>query len=577
MNDDTFRRVVLSAIILAGILLYSSTLSYPQFLFDGNMFLLNNPLFKDLNYYAQLFDIRDFSRLDEQLGLNPDVTTNFMMRPVAYLTFSINYMISGFDPAAFRAVNIAIHILNSLLVFACIELFLCLAPSCRKLSRYSARFIPTTSAFIFLLHPMQTESVTYITQRFTSLAALFYLATIWLYLVWSWQKKRGISRGYVRWLSVAVLLLGMLTRESLFTAPFMIVLLEVTVLGNGLKAGIRQAAPHLMLLPIIPLMVIMVSAAQNNSSPTFYGTINVVNYVDIPIAHYALTQMVVVITYLRLYLLPYGQNLDPAPPLYTSPYQLPVLGASLIFFFLLGGSYYLYRRNRDDVRCVLVLVGICWYFLALAVSSSFIPLPDLMAEHRAYLPSVGFIMALICLIDFLRTMLGTARFNGLFVAGISVWCIILIVLTNNRNNVWQSGIHLWSDTVMKSPAKDRPWHNLGIAYFAIGNYSEAQKCFLKVIEINPDWGNAYVVLAVTYLELKRYQDAVGVSLRGIDVDPANPVNYNNLGIAYAELDREEDAKQAFSTAIALRPGYENAKINLDRLESFIETEVVRRR
>jgi tetratricopeptide (TPR) repeat protein len=242
-----------------------------------------------------------------------------------------------------------------------------------------------------------------------------------------------------------------------------------------------------------------------------------------------------------------------------------------------GGSYFLYRRNKDDVRCVLVFVGVCWYFLALAVSSSFIPLPDLMAEHRAYFPSVGFIMALFCLIDLLRTMFGTVRISGLFVTGTVIWCVVLSVLTYKRNTVWQSGIHLWSDTVKKSPAKDRPWYNLGSAYATAGNYSEALKCFQKVIEINPEWYNAYVVLAASCLELKRYQYAVEVSLQGISVDPANPVNYNNLGIAYAELGRDEDAKQAFSTAIALRPGYDNAKFNLDRIESFMETRLDRRR
>ncbi|MFH1028578.1 MAG: hypothetical protein V1791_11305, partial [Pseudomonadota bacterium] len=214
MSNASFRGITLSAIILLGILLYANTLNYPQFLFDGNMFLLNNPLFKNLDYYAKLFDIQEFSNLDESLGLYPDVTTNFMMRPVAYLTFSINYLISGFNPAAFRSVNIVIHILNSLLVFACIELLLNSMPSNRSLSLFSARFIPASAAFVFLLHPMHTESVTYITQRFASLAAFFYLATVWLYLLWSIKEKRGGKGGHFRWMSVVVLLLGMMTRES---------------------------------------------------------------------------------------------------------------------------------------------------------------------------------------------------------------------------------------------------------------------------------------------------------------------------------------------------------------------------
>ncbi|MFA7403483.1 MAG: tetratricopeptide repeat protein [Pelobacteraceae bacterium] len=577
MSNASFRGITLSAIILFGILLYANTINYPQFLFDGNMVLLNNPFFKDLEYYAKLFDIQEFSSLDENLGLNQDVTTSFMMRPVAYITFSINYLISGFNPAAFRSVNIFIHILNTLLVFSCIELLLNSMPSNRSPGLFSARFIPAASAFVFLLHPMQTESVTYITQRFASLAAFFYLATIWLYLLWTRQQQHGKKSGYLRWISVVVLLLGMLTRESLFTAPIMIILLELTVLGNGLKTVIKRTAPHLMLLPVIPVMVILVSGAQNNSSPTLSSAINIINYYDTPISSYALSQLVIVVTYLRLYLLPYGQNVDPDPQLFTHPYHWQVICSAIILVFMTGYSFYLYLRNRNDTHYVMIFFGVSWYLLALAVSSSFIPLPDLMAEHRAYLPSVGFIMALICVIDLLRTKLESSRVNRAFVIGISAWCVLLYALTYNRNKVWQSPILLWSDAVIKSPAKERPWINLGAAYGNSGNFLEASKCFLKVIEINPDLGPVYEMLADSYLQLKRYQDVVDVSLRGIDIDPANPVIYNNLGIAYFEMGKDDDARQAFSTAIALQPGYINAMMNLDRLESFIESKIGRRR
>ena len=576
MSDIVFRRIILSVVILAGVLLYCSTINHPQFLFDGTLFLQQNPLFKDLDYYTKLFDISEFSTLDEQLGLDSDVTTNFMMRPVAYLTFSANYLLSGFNPAAFRSVNIVIHILNSLLVFICIDHLLKYNLAHRPLSQFSLRFIPAVTVFVFLLHPLQTESVTYITQRFASLAALFYLTTIWLYLVWVEKHKQG-KCGYVRWLSVAALLLGMLTRESLFTAPIMIVLLEVTVLGNNLKAALKRATPHLLLLPLIPLLVIMVSIGQNNSQPSISGALNVVNYGATPVAHYALTQVVVVMTYVRLLLLPYGQNVDHDPLLYTHLLQLPVIVAGLLIVFMLAGSLFLFRKYRGDVRCVLILVGVCWYFLALAVSSSIVPLPDLMAEHRSYFASIGFVMALVCLLDVLRSRFSSVWSNRIAVLGVTAWCLVLVVLTYNRNNLWQSGVHLWSDAAIKSPSKHRPWYNLGVAYVKSGRYSEAISCLRKSIEISPEWGQAYEILAISYLELKRFQDAMEISLRGIDVDPSNPVYYNHLGVAYAELDRPEDAKQAFSTALALLPGYKNALTNLDKIESFMESNIGKRK
>lgn len=279
MSESTFRRIILSAIILVGILLYVKTLAYPQFLFDGHLYLLNNPIFKDLKNYVRILDVYEFSRIDEQLQLNQDVITNFMMRPVAYLTFTINYLLTGFDPATFRGVNIFVHIVNSLLVYYCIKVCLDLKPEGSSLSLFSSRFIPAAAAFVFLLHPMQTQSVTYITQRFASLAALFYLATIWLYLLWSWRERQGINSAHLRWASVVMMLLGMLTRESLFTAPFMIMLLETTVLANGFKAAFKRALPHLFFLPVVPLMVLIVSSAQSSSSPSLSGAINIVNYV----------------------------------------------------------------------------------------------------------------------------------------------------------------------------------------------------------------------------------------------------------------------------------------------------------
>jgi tetratricopeptide (TPR) repeat protein len=571
MSDDAFRRLALFAIVIVGVLLYVNTLAFREINFDGIMFLLHNPLLKDLDYYAKLHNIYEFSLLDEQLGLNSDVTTSFMLRPLAYLTFSFNYFISGLNPVGFRAVNIAIHIVNSLLVFACIRLLLSSSPYGGKLGKYSTRFIPAASAFVFLLHPMQTGSVTYIMQRFASLAALFYLAVIWSYLVWVQHKQKNIKHDYARWGSVVVLFLGMFVRESLFTAPLMIVLLEMTVLGNCLKTALKRAAPYLVLLPVIPVMVTLVSAAQNNSSTSIAGAFNVVNYEGFSAVNYALTQMVVVLTYLRLYLFPYGQNLDHDQTLYTHFYQLPVLGSALIIVFLVWGSLFLYRKNREDVRCMLVFVGVCWFFLALSVSSSFIPQSELIAEHRAYFASAGIIMALIGLMDIVRTALGTARINGLFVGWMMVWCVALMVLTYKRNNMWESGISLWSDAVRKSPAKQRPWYNLGIAYFRAGNYPETLKCLSRTLELGSDFDEAYEVLAIVYLKLNRYQEVAETSLRGINVNPANPVHYNHLGIAYTRMGRGEEAKQAFTTAINLRPGYENALQNKAEIESYMES------
>ena len=572
-----YRWIVTASLILAGILLYADALHHPQFLFDGRLFLLNNPLFKDLDYYKKLLDVHAFSTLDEQLGLDSDVTTNFMMRPVAYLTFTINYLISGFHPASFRAVNIALHICNALMVFGCLRKLLVLGSPARACTSSSFRFIPTAAAFVFLLHPMQTESVTYITQRFASLAAFFYLTTIWLYLLWITRSKDGHGGNVFRWCSVTTLLLGMFTRESLFTAPIMIMLLEVVVLATPPRQALKRAWPLLMLLPVIPVMVLLVSAGQSNSSFSMAGALNVVNYEGIPPLHYALTQLAVVLEYVWLYLFPFDQNVDHDHPLYTSLLQPQVMASALTIVGMLAGSYRLFRKYREDVRYALLFAGICWYFLGLSVSSSIIPLPDLMVEHRAYFASAGLICALITLIDLVRSRLTTVVGTRLILAAVFFWCLILSALTASRNDVWASGIDLWSDAAEKSPAKHRPWYNLGVAMVREGRFPEALPVLLKSIELSPQWSQAYEVLSVVYLELKRYQEAVDVSRKGIEVDPSNPTLYNYMGIALAELDQLDDARTAFLTALALAPGHKNAEENLDRLESFLESSIGQRK
>jgi tetratricopeptide (TPR) repeat protein len=278
-----------------------------------------------------------------------------------------------------------------------------------------------------------------------------------------------------------------------------------------------------------------------------------------------------------MYLLPFGQSVEHEQTLYILPYQLPVILSGVIIVILLAGTYFLYRRHSDDKRHALVFVGVCWYFLGLAVSSSFIPLPDLMSEHRAYFSSVGFILALSCSLDLVRTSIGSARRNNMMVALVALWCVVLMVMTYDRNKVWESGIHLWSDAVENYPASHRANYNLGVAYVYAKNYSEAVKYLKRSIEIDPAWSQAYEVLGVALNELNRYQEAIEVSIRGINNDPAHPAYYNNLGIAYAETNREEDARQAFSTALALSPGFNNAAANLDRVESFIESSIGHRK
>jgi hypothetical protein len=258
---------------------------------------------------------------------------------LSYVRLLISHLLGGNNPAGYRAFNIGIHIFNAAIIYLLLEIILKRNENA-QLDRFSTRFIPTATALLYLVHPLQTESVIYIAQRFTSLAASMYLLTVFLYVCSATSKvQRRVPLLYMA--SVATLLVGMLTKEIVFTAPFMLLIMDSVVLGNSWKVSLKKVLPHMFCLPVIPALVMITSAAQNYSDISIKSSINVVNFYNYSILHYAITQLCAVSTYIRLMLLPYGQNVDHDYPLYTSLLQgrvilsLAVITVIVVSAFLL--------------------------------------------------------------------------------------------------------------------------------------------------------------------------------------------------------------------------------------------------
>lgn len=568
MRDSIYRLTIISCLIISGILLYIKTLNFP-FVFDGHDFILNNPLIRDLDYFEKLLDYKEFADLDETLGLSEDITNSFFLRPVTNLTFSINYLLHGYNSAGFRSFNIAIHISNALLVYLLIEGLL--AETCHRTTRTitTIRFIPTLAAGIFLVHPLQTESVTYITQRFASLAATFYLLPLLFYLYSVRLSNSRIKSIVYRGLSFLFLLGGMFVRESLFTAPVMLVLMELVVLRTAVKVTFKRLFPFLLCMGVIPTLVLLTASAQNNSPLSLADALNVADQGTMPTYPYAITQLCVLTSYLRLILLPFGQNLDPDIPLYTSLLQGRVLISIAILSIIFLFAFHNYRKNPDNPVNRLILFGLFWYFIAISVSSSIIPLPDLMAEHRSYLPSVGIFTMLACMIDRFRTTLVTPRHIKIIIFATILWSIFYAMLTLQRNEVWRSRIALWQDTVQKSPFKARPWLNLGMAHLDKAHFSDAIRCFEKVISLDPNNATVYVGLSTAYFEQGQYHESIESSLEGLRRDGTLVELYQNLGASFAELGLTSQAENAFQTALRIRPDFRRARASLALL-AFLE-------
>jgi Flp pilus assembly protein TadD len=496
--------LVLLALMLVGVcvLLYGRTLDYPM-VFDDHQYLINNPLAQNATSFSWFTHLREFANRPAQLGLDPDLATNFVLRPVAYATFYANWCFDTFRPHWYRVVNIGIHAANVLLIAALFSLLL------RRMGveQRTRTFISVTAALLFAVHPLAIESVTYIVQRFTLLATMFYLGSLLLYFAADGIESKT-RRVLLRASAVLVLLLGMLSKECTITAPVIAVLIDIGLLRTPWRAALKKGLPLLLCLPLIPLLLALVAWAQRPDGFGLQSVVNIVNSKDQPWNHaeYLITQLTVVQEYLRMLVWPTNLNLDPSWPLHRSLLDGPVMLALAMDVALLGIAVWLFRRRGTVALHALPLACLAWFFVTILPSSGAAPLPDLMAEHRSYLPSVG-----ICVVAaWLLHLLGNALRRLPYAAPAAVLaCALALGAVNwQRNDVWRSDLTLWQDTAAKSPDKFRVWGNLGVAYFGRGDYDHALECNRRALEIEPRFEGAFINLINCYNAQHRFSETV---------------------------------------------------------------------
>ncbi len=538
--------------------LYVWTADFPM-AFDDHTYLKDNPFFRSGSTFDYLKDFNEFVKRPLRMGSDPDYAVNAVMRPVAYASFRLNYFLGEFNPHGYRLVNVAIHAVNAILIYVLVTVLLRRSKLAASLPRSSVLFISATAALLFAAHPLATESVTYIIQRFTSLVVLFSLLSLCLYFA-----SCSVPLRWVRWLlrggAVVAVLLAMQTKEDAFMIPLLAVLLDWLVLGTRLRPAVIRALPLLLCMPLIPVLVFMTAAAQHGGFD-FNAAMNIVNSRDEPLSHwqYFVTELTVMTHYLRQMFWPKGMNLDPEWPIYGSILHGPVLLALAVLSGMVLTAWGLVRRFRGDVRFVLGFACVGWFFITISVSSALTPLPDLVAEHRSYLPSIGIFILVACLLDWLRSSSLGTRAHVLRV-GIPVFTLLCVGAlswkTCIRNNVWRTRESLWEDTVAKSPGKYRTWGNLGAAYSDAGKNEQAVHCFREALKVEPRFQNGLLNLSNSLLRLNRPKEALDTTMQLINIDKnatTKPPVAFTLGLSLAGVGRYDEAVSVFRDILASMP------------------------
>jgi tetratricopeptide (TPR) repeat protein len=472
-------------------------------------------------------------------------------RWIGFITFALNYHFGKLDVFGYHLVNISIHLLSAILVYFLVLLSLktpCLKDS--KISHYKAS-LPLASGLIFVAHPIQTQAVTYIVQRFTSLATLFYLLSLLLFIKARLQNlggKRFYSPSPLGFYlgSLLAAYLAMKTKEISFTLPAIIFLYEFCFFSPSLRALTRKLVyflPLLLTFFIIPLSRYGIPGRDATQETTAISRTD-----------YLLTQFNVIVTYIRLLFFPVNQNLDYDYPIshtllqFHTPLSLLFL-LSIVFF-----GVWIFRRSR------LISFGIFWFFITLSVESSIIPIRDVIFEHRVYLPSVGFV---ICLTVAIYQMMEQIKTKLKMTKTTFIILILLHTLgTYQRNEIWLEDTTIWADTIRKAPHKSRPYFGLGYGYLKKGEYGKAIEALEKSIKLKPVYVEAYCHLGIAYKKMGLYQEAIKTFKDSLRYNPASWRAYYNLANTYNHLGMYDKAIEEYRKSTQLNPSYANTYNNL---------------
>jgi protein O-mannosyl-transferase len=473
-------------------------------------------------------------------ALTPPNNAGVGGRPLLNLSYAVNYAFGGDAVFGYHLVNLIIHVLAGWTLFALVR---------RTLRRpiLAERFGPAATPLalavsaLWTWHPVQTESVTYLSQRAESLMGLFYLLTLYCFVCGAEADNKTRRRGWFSFSALACLA-GVATKEVMVTAPVMVFLYDRTFIAGGFREAWRRHWPLYLALAAswIPLGLFMTSLHERGVG---FGE-GVAWWV------YGLTECQVIMKYLLLALWPHGLVFDygmfAAVPLSGLWPDVVALGTLLTLVIVA-----LRRWPATGFAA-------CWYFLILAPTSSIIPVVGQpMAENRLYLPLAGVVVFAVLGVFALAGRRSLAVF-AVVAAGLGL-------ASAERNQDYRSEQGLWSDTVAKRPNNERAHNNLGLVLSRIpGRLGDAIAQYEAALRLKPDFEEAHLNLGVALSSLPgRLDDAIAEFRAALRLQPDDFEARSNLGAALAQMpDRLNDAIAEYQAALRLQPDHAEVHNNL---------------
>jgi tetratricopeptide (TPR) repeat protein len=528
------------------------------------------PLLIYFNSLQGAFQFDDRNLIDREWIADLDAfqknvrVSDYENRPILLWTLAVNNALNKNKVFGFHLFNLMLH------VFVCVLIFVILVQTqnfVRQPSREPKQPSPLTAYFpalLFAVHPLNTDSVTYISSRSAVLATFFYLLTLYAFLKifssrqpkWKWP-----VRAFFGLLVVVGMYLALASKLISVTLPialglwFWLFIRPCSFPGLGARLFARKWIPVYGSVLLALLSAVLLWGPGILYSPKDQG---LELFGRIP--YLLVESKVIIFYYLKSFLIPINLNVDIGFPFSTFTTDPKIFLAMIT----IGAMIFLaWKTNNLWIRG-----GVLWFFMTLLPTSSIVPLNDLAVEHRMYLPmTLGLGLVVSGALHHI-SLAGRMRFM------VALICLFSL-LTLSRNGVWTDEIRLWKDAVAKNPSSPRPHNNLGKAYHENGQLERALFHFLKANE-NIQQGLAKQYNLTDPREVLKRR--VGKKAPGGDkaspgslkivADLAEP--HYNLASVYLDLGNLEQAQQEYQTALSLNPDYFDALFGLGSVHARLE-------
>ncbi len=458
-------RVAVGSLLLLGILAYANVFG-GTFLFDDRAAILGDP------------------RLDSPAAFARQVFT--AIRPLAKATFLLDRSLYGTRPAGYHLLNLLLHLASGVLVYGILR-----HPAFRRRRNPGSATgqLPASQAWwtaaVFLVHPIGTETVTYISGRPTGLMSCLYLAAFLAFLE-ARHAGGAVRRIGMTGVSAACLALSLLSKEVAIVFPALLAAYE-WVVARPRRAELIRALTRVH-LPLAAVVLAFLGFAAHHARYEFlFGYAAGLR----PWRVNLITQANTIVYALSLLVLPGRLNFDHDLPIYSSLSAWPTPWSLVVLAALAGSAVGLTRRAP------LWSFGILWFLLHVLPTNSFLPRYDLLSERNLYLASIGLYLSAAsvwCAVgDWLAAHGPWQRLSrqraavaqAVRLLGPSVVVLGLLGACVARNVLYADPVAFWSDAVRKSPGKARPHTNLGQAWFERGDTDRAIEEFRAALARDP--------------------------------------------------------------------------------------------